>query len=186
MDIKQVLKKYLESLNIQYEEKDINKIIGFLDFLHAKNKEFNLVGTKDMEGLFIRHFLDSISLLEYKEAFLSKNLRILDMGTGAGLPGLLLAIVLKEHFFLLIDKSEKKISFLKEAKERLEVKNCEVLKANAETIAHHKDYREAFDIVIARAVAKINILLELIIPFCKINGKIILYKSRNAFELEIA
>ncbi len=183
MDKVIAIKEYLKKIGIFLEEGDLEKIFHYLDLLYKKNKEFNLVGTKGKDDIFIRHILDSISLLENKKYFFSKDvLKIIDVGTGAGLPGVLLAIILKRHEFLLIDRSGKKINFIKDIKKVLKLENMEVLNADAAVLAHDKHFRECFDIVIARAVTKINILLELIIPFCKINGKIILYKSRMIFD----
>jgi 16S rRNA (guanine527-N7)-methyltransferase len=183
LDQEIVIKEYLKKIKIPIGKKDLGKIFTYLDLLYCTNKEFNLVGTKEKEEIFIRHILDSISLLENKDYLFSKdNLKIIDVGTGAGLPGVLLAILLKDHDFLLMDKSEKKINFIKEIKKLLEIENMDVVQSNAVTLAHDKCFRESFDLVIARAVTKINILLELIIPFCRINGKIILYKSRMIFS----
>jgi len=111
-----------------------------------------------------------------------KGKRLLDIGTGAGLPGILLSILLPESEIILLDKSMKKSSFLKESLEILELNNASVLTGRAEELSRKKQYRENFDIVTARAVTKFNILMELAIPFCNINGKIIFYKSKKVFE----
>ena len=183
MDQEIVIKEYFKKIRITFEEEDLEKIFTYLDLLYRTNKEFNLVGTKEKEEIFIRHILDSISIIENKDYLFSKDsLKIIDVGTGAGLPGVLLAIILKEHYFLLMDKSEKKINFIKEIKKLLKIENMDIVQANAIILAHDIRFRESFDLVIARAVTKINILLELIIPFCKINGKIILYKSRMIYS----
>jgi len=106
----------------------------------------------------------------------------LDLGSGAGLPGILIAIFIKDANIVLIEKNNKKAEFLKFAAEELGLKNVYAVNKPAEEIGRENRYREKFDFCIARAVAKIEILSELIIPFCKINGKIFLYKSSKALE----
>ena len=184
LEQKEMLFKYLGKTGINNDTKKIDKVICYLEIVYEKNKVINLIGTKEKEDIFIKHILDSLSIFnikvlkegEYREK------KIIDIGTGGGLPGILLAIFLPESKIFLVDKSEKKTDFLRETVEALDIKNIMIVTDRAEELSRKADFREKFDIVIARAVTKFNILLELAIPFCTINGKIIFYKSKKVFE----
>ncbi len=179
-----ILKSYLKEMNVDFNNEDILKILTLLDEIYNFNLTTNIVGSKDKDDIFFRHILDCLSIFNLKEEFSQKNLynkKILDVGTGAGLPGLLLSILLKDSKMFLLEKQHKKASFLSKMVSELELSNTTVVNYPAQYLAKDKNYRESFDFCIARAVVKINILLELIIPFCRINGKIFLYKSRKVF-----
>lgn len=187
MKTSDILTSYLDRLNIDYTARQIYLTEHYLELVYQYNKNVNIVGTKDKKEILVRHFLDCISILKYRESIFSgrgrnKLSKVLDVGTGAGLPGILLAIFLPDKFFYLMDKRMKKIEFLKKAIKKLGISNVETIRGRAEELSHDNSYRESFDIVLARAVAKFNILCELVIPFCKINGKIIFYKSKKVFE----
>ncbi|OFW47399.1 MAG: 16S rRNA (guanine(527)-N(7))-methyltransferase RsmG [Actinobacteria bacterium RBG_13_35_12] len=175
-------------MGINFSHEQIGTVEKYLDLVYKHNKKFNLIGTKDKKSILIRHILDSISILKYEKNIFFNNVkieRILDIGTGAGLPGMLLSIFLNNKLFYLLDKTSKKINFLNLAVEELNLKNIRIIRGRAEELARDNLYRENFDIVLARAVTGFNILSELTIPFCKINGKIIFYKSKKIFtELE--
>ncbi len=184
LDADKILRSSLRQLNIIFTDDQIGALIKYLDLVCENNKKINLVGTKDKKQILIRHILDSLSILRFKDYFDQKNksARILDIGTGAGFPGIIIAIFLKENTVYLLDKSLKKINFLRAVAEELKIKNIEVIRGRAEELSMQTLFREDFDIVLARAVAKFNVLCELAIPFCKINGKIIFYKSRKIFK----
>ncbi len=180
-----ILKLSLKELGIDFSSNQINLINKYIDVVYEYNKSTNLIGTKGKEDILIRHFLDSISILKYREDFFNSkgNVRkILDVGTGAGMPGMILSIFLNDKLFYLLDKKEKKIEFLNLLSRKLKLDNVRIIKGRAEELAKESLYREKFDIVLARAVARFNILCEFIIPFCRINGKIILYKSIKVFD----
>ncbi len=182
------MKLSLKELDINFSQDQVEVMEGYLDLVYKYNKKFNLVGTKDKEGILIRHILDSISILKYEKKIFNENgyiKEILDIGTGAGLPGVPLSIFLSDKIFYLLDKTLKKINFLNLLIEELKFKNISVIRGRAEELARENSYRENFDIILARAVTRFNILIELTIPFCRINGKIIFYKSKKIFtELE--
>ena len=188
MNIDNILKFSLDEMGINFSHEQIGTVEKYLDLVYKHNKKFNLIGTKDKKSILIRHILDSISILKYEKNIFFNNVkieRILDIGTGAGLPGMLLSIFLNNKLFYLLDKTSKKINFLNLAVEELNLKNIRIIRGRAEELARDNLYRENFDIVLARAVTGFNILSELTIPFCKINGKIIFYKSKKVFtELE--
>ncbi|MBC7333061.1 MAG: 16S rRNA (guanine(527)-N(7))-methyltransferase RsmG, partial [Actinobacteria bacterium] len=180
-DVESTLTSFLESLDVNYSPLQILCLKKYLDFLYERNKHINLVGSKDRKDIFIRHFLDCLSVLKLGEVFLDTQ-KIIDVGSGAGLPGILLAIFLQDCDMYLLEKRLKKVNFLHEAVGYLGLKNVKILSGRAEDLAHHKELRERFDLVMARAVARFDILCELTIPFCKIGGRIIFYKSRKVFE----
>jgi 16S rRNA (guanine527-N7)-methyltransferase len=177
---KDTLKSSLKEFGISYLNSQLASAEDYLDIVYEYNDKFSLTGTKDKEGILIRHILDSLSILKHrKKVFsgLSENERILDVGTGAGLPGIPLAIFLADKDFYLLDVSMKKTDFLDKVIKELNITNVTVVRRRAEKAAREEIYRENFDIVMSRAVARFNILSELTIPFSRINGKIVLYKS---------
>ncbi|MHB1253041.1 MAG: 16S rRNA (guanine(527)-N(7))-methyltransferase RsmG [Candidatus Humimicrobiaceae bacterium] len=179
-----ILRNYLTEMGVSFTANSVLKILTLLDEIYNFNITTNIVGSKQKEDIFYRHILDCISIFNLKPELKQKSLtgkKILDLGTGAGLPGLLFSILLDNTQIVLLEKQQKKANFLKSMITGLDLKNTVVLNASAEYIAKDKNYRESFDICVGRAVSKINILLELIIPFCKINGKIFLYKSKKVF-----
>jgi 16S rRNA (guanine527-N7)-methyltransferase len=179
------IKNYIQDLGICPDESDIEKINIYLDILFEYNKNINLVGTKNRDEILIRHFFDCLSIFTFLNCSDSKIIKInklLDIGTGAGLPGILLAIFLKKSEVYLLDSKNKAIIFLEKVVNVLKLDNVRVLPGRAEELAHDIKYREKFDIVVSRALAKTSVLTELALPFCKIGGKAILYKSKNLSE----
>lgn len=178
------LNEYLEKIDIADDSSKTDKVLEYLDLVYEKNKVINLIGTKEKEDIFIKHILDSLTILNLKILRAGKLSRkkILDIGTGGGLPGIPLAIFLPRSEIVLLDKSKKKTDFLREAIEKLKLNNITVITDRAEELSKKPDFREKFELVIARAVTRFNILLELAIPFCNISGKIIFYKSKKVFE----
>jgi len=184
LEQKKFLDKYLLKIGINNDSSKIDKIFEYLKLVYEKNKVINLIGTKEKEEIFIKHILDSLSIfnIELLREDKLKGKKIIDIGTGGGLPGILLAIFLPESEIYLLDKSKKKTIFLRETTEALELKNTIIITDRAEELSREAGFREKFDIVIARAVARFSILLELAVPFCNIHGKIIFYKSKKVFE----
>jgi len=185
LDIYRTTVSSLEKLGIKFTEGQVSLLMRYLNIVYDYNMNINIVGTKKKEDILVRHFLDCLSILKYRKSIFGLEdecKKILDIGTGAGLPGLLLAIFLKNKKFYLMDKKIKKISFLEKTIETLNLSNVRLVRGMAEELAHDRGHRENYDLVLARAVAKINILSELAIPFCKINGKIVFYKSKKAFN----
>jgi len=185
LDIYKTTVSSLEKLGIEFTEGQVSLLMRYLEIVYDYNMNINIVGTKKKEDILVRHFLDCLSILKYRKSIFGPEdecKKILDIGTGAGLPGMLLSIFLKNKKFYLIDKKIKKISFLEKTIEALNLSNVMLVRGRAEELAHDSGYRENYDLVLARAVAKINILSELAIPFCKINGKIVFYKSKKVFN----
>jgi len=146
------------------------------------NKKFNLTAICDDEGIFYKHFLDSI----VGENYFKNGACVAEVGSGGGFPSLPLKIVRKDLKFLLIESTGKKCNYLKDAVKSLNLDNVEVLCARAEDAARVNKYREKFDIAEARAVARLNTLCEYCLPLVKVGGKFIAYKGDCAEELEEA
>lgn len=167
-----LLKEYgLEDSKISLFEKYRNLLLEW-------NEKFNLTAIKDLDEIEEKHFVDSL----YLDKFVSlENKTLLDVGSGAGFPGIPLAIAHPNLKVFLLESNGKKVSFLKEVVKQLDLKNVEVIKSRAEEFLD----KERFDIVTARAVKELNILLEICIPLVKIGGTFVAYKS-SAVDEEIS
>ena len=143
------------------------------------NKRINLTSITDYEAVQTKHFLDSITvtLALAKEDMNKPGLSIIDIGTGAGFPGLPLKILLVQSRLVLLDSTAKKVAFLHHIAEKLELSNVEIVTGRAEEIAHLPLYRQQFDLVVSRAVASLPIVVELALPFCQIGGKFVAQKK---------
>lgn len=192
--IKQQFNKYLA---LDLDENKCQMFFDYMNLLIEKNKVMNLTAITEPEEIIVRHFVDScspllfsnfnssISTSEKNEKYFDfKNKYCIDVGTGAGFPGLPLAIVLSEIKFLLTDTLGKRINFLTEVCDALKIKNVNLIKARAEDLAHDKNYREKFDFVFSRGVAKISTLMEYTLPFIKIGGSALCYKLSD-IEVEL-
>jgi len=143
------------------------------------NTRFNLTAITDPEEILIKHFLDSLSLLLVYD---KPQTRLLDIGAGAGFPGLPLKIVRPGWYVTLVEATGKKVTFLQHVIETLKLQNVEAIHGRAEELAHKPEYRGAIDVVTARAVASLPVLLEYGAPFCRVGGKIILPKKGDLAE----
>ena len=185
MNIYKILSEYLTDIGLTPEKESVDKIIQFLEIIYRENHNLNLVGTKEKEQIFTRHFLDCLSVYYYFGDISKQNnnqFRIIDVGTGAGLPGILIGIINKEAELILLDSRTKITGFLGDVVKELAIDNIKVVCGRAERLSHLKSYREKFDVVIARAVARVNVLCELMVPLCRTGGKVIMYKSRKLKE----
>ena len=164
--------KNLKDLNINLTTNQINQLQTYANFLLEYNKHTNLTAIKTMEEVYLKHFYDSLTLT--KIANLETG-QLLDIGTGAGFPGLVLAIIFPKLQITLLDSNNKKIQFLKECIAKLNLTNTTVIYQRAEEYARQN--REKYDFVTARAVAEIRILLELGIPCLKQQGHYLIMKA---------
>jgi len=170
----QLSPRQLERFNIYYQE--------LIDW----NKRVNLTAITDYEDVQIKHFLDSLTVtLAWQQLITSTDFRLIDVGTGAGIPGIPLKILFPSIKLVLLDATAKKAAFLHHIKHKLGLDNVEIVVGRAEEIAHQARYREKFDIVLSRGVAPLPTLVELTLPFCAIGGSFIGQK-KGAIDLELS
>jgi len=173
------IKEYFLKANIDISVEIAKDLLKFYQMLVEKNKVMNLTGITDFEEVLQKHFLDSVYGLEET---MSNASYILDLGTGAGFPGMPLKILYPEKEFVLMDSLKKRLTFLDEVRNELNLSKISFVHGRAEDLGHDQSYREKFDLVLSRAVAKLSTLLELCLPFVKVGGVFISYKSGNSDE----
>ena len=164
----------LRQLNIELTAQQWEQFERYRQELLDWNERINLTAIKDPEEVLIIHFLDSLSLLM---AYDRPQTRLLDIGAGAGFPGLPLKIVRPAWQVVLLEATGKKVTFLQHVIETLQLKDVAAVHGRAEELAHKPEYRAKFDLVTARAVASLPTLLEYAAPYCRVGGQIILLKK---------
>lgn len=172
------MKESLKELNIELSEKQLNQFYNYMNILIEWNKVMNLTNITEPEEIIQKHFVDSLTVLKS----IKENDSIIDIGTGAGFPGIPIKIAFPETKITLLDSLNKRIKFLEEVINKLKLKNIETIHGRAEEVAHNKKYREKYDIAIARAVAPLNVLSEYLLPFVKIGGYAICMKGIKGKE----
>ncbi len=170
----------LKKINIAVSKEQLENFESYKDFLIEYNKHTNLTAIKEEKSIYLKHFYDSLLMNEY----IKENTKVLDIGTGAGFPGVVLAILNPNTNFVLLDSNNKKIKFLELLKEKLNLKNIKIINKRAEEYV--RNHLEEFDIVTSRAVADLRILTELSLPALKIHGLFIPLKSNIEEELNVA
>ena len=162
---------------IKIDENQKNQLVSYMELTLKANESFNLTANDTKESFMIKNIIDSLLIVKNLDLD-GKN--ILDLGSGAGLPGIPLSIYYKNTNFTLLEPLTKRANFLKEIAQKLGLKNVKVVNDRAEIFI--KNARESYDFVTSRAVSRLNILLELSIPFLKVGGKLIAYKGINYQE----
>lgn len=170
----------LEKLSIILSENQINQFAKYYEMLVEKNKVMNLTAITEFDEVLEKHFLDSVSLIRAKN--LHESISVLDLGTGAGFPGIPLKIVFPELKITLADSLNKRVLFLQEVIDELGLDKIEAIHGRAEDLARDKTYREQYDLCVSRAVANLSTLSEYCLPFVKIGGEFISYKSGDCEE----
>ena len=169
----------LKKIDVGISADKLSKLEEYYHLLVEENKKYNLTAITEKKDVYLKHFYDSLTLVKIINL---NNQYLLDIGTGAGFPGLVLKIVFPELKIDLLDSTNKRCQFLQMVIDKLELKNINVINARAEEYA--KDNREKYDIVTSRAVAPLKHLLEYSIPLLKINGEFISLKSNIEDELK--
>ncbi len=169
----------LSTWNFTLSDKQIQQLDLFYELLVEKNKVMNLTAITEFDEVIVKHFADSLSICSVLPSDIEK---ICDLGTGAGFPGIPMAIAYPDLKFTLIDSLNKRIKFLQEVVDALGLTNVTLIHARAEEAGRNKLYREQFDLVVSRAVANISTLSEYCLPLVKVNGYFISYKSGDITE----
>lgn len=169
-----------KKIGIEINQYQLNQLDQYYEMLVETNKKINLTNIIEAEDVYLKHFYDSLAIA--KICNLANINSLCDIGTGAGFPGMVLKIIYPNIKMVLIDSTEKKIKFLNEVIEKLQLKNIEAINIRAEAYASNN--REVFDIVTSRAVARLSILTELCLPLVKINGYFISMKGNAKEELD--
>lgn len=175
----------LDKLKININDSQMEQFMSFYDVLTERNKVMNLTSITDPVEVIEKHFLDSLSLVRAID--LSGDMKVIDVGTGAGFPGIPLLISYPQLHITLLDSLNKRIAFINDVIKLLNLKNVETIHGRSEELGKNIKYREQYDLCVSRAVANLSVLSEYCIPFVKIEGKFISYKSGNfACEVENA
>ena len=175
---------YCNDKGIELKEEQLSMLSSFYEMLVEKNKVMNLTGITEWDDVVLRHYIDSISISEIMNLNDFRG-KVLDLGTGAGFPGIPLKIIFPNLQITLFDSLNKRIRFLQEVIDELELKNIEAIHGRAEEFGKNSDYREQYDLVVSRAVANIATLSEYCLPFVKVGGSFISYKT-DSIEEEIS
>lgn len=169
-----------KALGLELGENEINQFITFKDMLKEWNEKINITSITDDVEIDIKHFIDSITPLTTE--YLKENVKLVDIGTGGGFPGIPLKIMRKDLDILLLDSTMKRINFLNEVVNKLKLENIEPVHGRAEELGRDIKYREKYDVAISRAVASLNTLCEYCLPFVKIGGYFISMKGSDIEE----
>ncbi len=176
--MKEYFNNILQKSKIEISEEKKENLLNYLELLYEKNQVMNLTAIRDKEGMLEKHFIDALFLTKVIN---DNEKSFIDVGTGAGFPGLVLAIFYPEKQFLLVDSVRKKIEFINEVVEKIGLKNVKTSFERAEELI--KDKREQFDVALCRGVANLRIILEYMIPFIKVDGRFLPQKL-NLNEVE--
>ena len=169
---------YAKEIEIVLNEKQIEQFYQYMELLLEWNQKINLTAITNPEEIILKHFIDSLTIAKHIEM----GAKLIDVGTGAGFPGIPLKIVREDIKITLLDSLNKRINFLKEVIEKLELTNIQTIHSRAEDLAKNKNYRERFDYATSRAVANMTTLSEYLIPFVKVGGCVICMKGAEINE----
>ena len=177
-EFKKVFMEYAKKIDIDINEEQINKFYDYMNLLIEWNKKINLTAITDYNEIILKHFVDSLTI----NKCIKENKYVVDVGTGAGFPGIPLKIIRDDINIVLVDSLNKRINFLNEVIKELNLKNIETVHARAEEFGRNKKYRQKFDVATSRAVANLSTLSEYMIPLVKINGRCICMKGKEIKE----
>lgn len=170
----------MNSIGIELTDPQLNAFETYYDMLIDRNKVMNLTAITEFDEVMDKHFLDSVYL--FRSIKLEADYKLIDIGTGAGFPGIPLKIVFPELKITLLDSLNKRVGFLNDVIDELNLNDIEAIHGRAEDIARDKAYRASYDIAVSRAVANLSTLSEYCLPFVKIGGKFVSYKSGDCAD----
>lgn len=180
MNFKEKLFHKASDLQVDLSDIQLNQFELYYQMLIKKNKVMNLTSIIEEDEVIDKHFIDSLTCKRVID--INDVDHVIDVGTGAGFPGIPLKIAYPDTEFVLVDSLKKRICFLEEVTEKLGLTGIKAIHGRAEDLGRDKKYRDSFDLCLSRAVANLNTLTEYCIPFVKVNGFFISYKSRKGLE----
>ena len=169
---------YGKEINIVFKEEQLQKFYQYMNLLIEWNEKINLTAIVEPKEIILKHFIDSLTIIKYIEP----NKSVIDIGTGAGFPGIPVKIMREDLDITLLDSLNKRIHFLNEVIQKLELKNITAIHARIEEFAKNKQYREAFDVATSRAVANLTTLSEYMLPMVDLKGMAICMKGSEINE----
>lgn len=175
-----LFEKELKKMGLSLNDKQMDLFEKFYEDLMEKNRVMNLTTITTWEDVVIKHFIDSLSVIRIFN--MNRPIKIIDLGTGAGFPGIPVKIAFPDTELVLVDATNKKVLFLNEEIARLGIQNITAVHARAEELGRNPEYREKFDCCLSRAVANLAALSEYCLPFVKPGGSFIAYKGGNSEE----
>lgn len=173
------LKNLSSKLDIVLSDEQIEQFQIYYEMLIETNKVMNLTAITQLDEVITKHFLDSIALANVYQNIKNKELKIIDLGTGAGFPGIPLKIAFPQLQVTLMDSLNKRVNFLNSVIDELSLVNIDAIHGRAEEMARRTEYRQQFDLCVSRAVANLSTLNEYCLPFVKLDGMFISYKSSD-------
>ena len=169
---------YGEKIDIKFTEEQLNQFYKYMNLLLEWNEKINLTAITDPNEVILKHFIDSLTINKY----IKENSTLADVGTGAGFPGIPLKILRPDLKITLVDSLNKRINFLNEVINKLNLVNIETVHSRIEDFGKDKKYRESFDFVTARAVANLAVLSEYLLPIAKVGGQCVCMKGSSVEE----
>lgn len=177
-----LFKELSRIININLTDKEIEKFMSYKNLLQQWNEKINLTAITEDKEILLKHFVDSLTILKY----VPNSAKIIDVGTGAGFPGIPIGIVNESINVMLLDSLNKRINFLNDVITKNDLKNIKTIHGRAEDYGQNEQYREKYDVAVARAVANLATLSELCMPYVKVGGIFIAMKGSNIDEVEEA
>ena len=174
-EFKKEFVKVAKNIEIELDEKQIENFYKYMNMLIEWNEKINLTAIIEPKEIILKHFIDSLTISKY----ISKNSKVIDVGTGAGFPGIPLKIIRDDTEIVLLDSLNKRINFLNEVIKELNLKNVETIHSRAEELGRNGKYREKFDVAVSRAVSNVGVLSEYLMPFVKVEGMAIYMKGSD-------
>ena len=177
-EFEELMKKYGKKIEIEFTDEQLKKFYDYMNLLIEWNQKINLTAITEPKEIILKHFIDSLTINKY----IQQKSTLADVGTGAGFPGIPLKILRPDIKVTLVDSLNKRINFLNEVIEKLNLEDIVTVHSRIEDFGKNKEYREKFDYTTARAVANLSVLSEYLIPIAKVDGQCICMKGSNVKE----
>lgn len=177
-DFENKLQNLSKEINVLLNEEQLDKFYKYMNLLLEWNEKINLTAITDEDGIILKHFVDSLTVLEY----LKDAKSIIDVGTGAGFPGIPISIMNCDKSIVLMDSLNKRINFLNDVVQKLNLDNVKTVHSRAEDLGQNNMHRQKYDVVISRAVANLTTLVEYMLPLAKVGGICICMKGQEIVD----